>query len=198
LPRRSRWEELEKLETHTLVVTSSTEDDRQIGMPANLRDIYSLIVLDASNERASKLIRKTARQWDLEIGATDYFDRDLPRIYTRYQEMIEVHPVYDSAYVLRARCCLWPTAFSDSSPSATSELDQKDDMLIALSNSWIFATLKMTDNAKYWWGIYRNMLNSALDEEAEKPDLDRVPGRGSTEVAVLDRYWLDPFTHVSP
>jgi len=194
IARRNRWEELETLNTDNLTYNND-DDDRFLAKPANTRDIHSFVLLDGANSR--KLKRRSPRMWDAIVAKPEYFSRGRPSHYVLYREIIELFRMPDSAYSVRLRISLWPTSFSDSSPTATSDLDHKDDMLIALSNSYAFSTLGDTERAGRWWVIYSNMLKDALREEEQEADLDRLPEAEMRAEVMQGEPWLDPFARSS-
>lgn len=191
IARKHRWEELENLYTNTTAFTSTPASDKYLAMPSNLRDVYSIRLLDGANSR--KLVRVPNRSWDKRIPIPEYFSTGRPALYTLRRNIMEFWKVPDAVYDLEVFAITWPTPFSDASPSALSDLDQKDDMLICLGLSWTFMTLREPEDAKKWWVIYANMMNDSVDEEIEKPDLEFPVGMKSGVDQLGGEYWRDPF-----
>ena len=109
---------------------------------------------------------------------------------------LELNYSPDEAYTLRARASVWPTAFTGSGASTqTSDLQEKDDLLIALSVNWLYQSLGNYERSGRWWTTFMNMLKSSVMEEHERPDLTITPG---TSADSLSEYWKDPFTQVNP
>ena len=191
IARKHRWEELENLYTNTTAFTSTPADDKYLAMPSNLRDVYSIRLLDGANSR--KLVRVPNRSWDKRIPSPEYFATGRPSLYTLRRNIMEFWKVPDAAYSLEAFGISWPTVFVDATPTAVSDLDQKDDMLITLAMSWTFMTLRNREEAARWWAIYANMMNDAVDEEVEKPDLDFPVGLKLDTGQIGGEYYRDPF-----
>lgn len=193
--RFRKWEELEGLETRQLAVTADAYADRLISMPDNIRDIYSIRVYDSTRTR--KLQRIESRRLDMEEPANEYITRNIPNRYTRWSQQLELDIPPDDNYTLRARVSYWPTAFAGAtSPTQTSDLNQKDDLLISLSVNWIYQSLGNYERSGRWWVTFSNMLESARFEENEKPDVDYTPSASSSP-SVGD-YWRNPFVQTSP
>ncbi len=191
IARKYRWEELEALFTNTTAFTSTPASDKFLALPLNVRDIYSVRLIDGANSQ--KLTRVPNRSWDKRIPEPEYHSTGRPSLYTLRRNIMEFWRVPDKAYDLVAFGIIWPTAFTDASPSAVSTLDQKDDMLITLSMSWIRMSLSEIDAAARWWTIYADMINDSVNEEVEKPDLDFPVGLKADDGALSGNYYQDPF-----
>lgn len=194
IARRHRWEELERMYTRTPSITSSAYDDKFLAFPGNLRDVYSVLLLDGFQSR--KLTRVPYRRWDRVIPAPEQFSRGHPSHYTLFRNTMELWKVPDAAYQYIIRAVIWPAALSDS--SSVSDLDQKDDMIITLTTSWLLLTSGREESANKWWRIYRNMMNDAGAEEEERPDLDILPGKGAAGSSPSAPYYSDPFQQTMP
>lgn len=194
IARVTRWEELEVLLTNTLQVTSDAYGDRVILLPDDIRDIHSFRLYD--DTRTRKLDRVAARKLDSEEPANEYISRQMPTKYARWAEFLEVNFSPDQTYFARIRAVSWPAPFTGATDETQkSELDQKDDMLIALCVNWLYQSLGNYERSGRWWVVFTNMLESALQEQAEKPDQDRVP---SVRDTIIGEYWLDPFANENP
>lgn len=194
IARRHKWEELEQSQSSTILDTGVIDTDRFTSLPNNTRDVHSLVIIDtANNSRYQKLKYIDNRLWDRQITAADQLTRGFPSHYTRWQNQLELYKVQDASYTLRARVTIWPTAFSDSSPNATSSLDEKDDMIIALTTAYFYNSLKKLTEAGRFWAIYLDMLNNAIREDNEKPDADMLPRSGVRQSSGPINYPSDPF-----
>lgn len=190
IARVARWEELEHLFERSTDITSSAEADRFIPIPTLVRDVYSLMLIDGAYSR--KLRRLSVNSIDRKVPMPDYYARRRPRSYILWRENFEVFPVPDAVYLLRARAIVWPTKFSGAD-GQVSDLDQKDDMIVALSISWAFQTLKMFDESSKWWTVYKSLLSDALVEESENPDLLLLPSEAMQQSGTPGDYIRDPF-----
>lgn len=193
IARVHRWEELEQLLQRTTDITTDPDADRFVPIPRNTRDIYSLLLIDTQDKfRSRKLHRVHFRTADRRVPAPDYFTRRIPNIYVLWRETLELFPIPDKVYTLKARAILWPTPFSGD-PQQISDLDHKDDLIISLSISWGFQSFKMHDEAQRWWTTYRSAMNDAAGEEVESPDMDHLPHRGIGDGSAATEYYRDPF-----
>jgi hypothetical protein len=195
IARISRWEELNAVATGSLTYTGNKTTDKFFTLPSGIRDIFSFILLDTADEVASKLIRRSMAWWDKNISATQYFDTGMPEVYLWFEKTkVEFWRVIDKVYDYQIRYCKWPTAFSASSPSAVSDMDEKDDMIVSLTVSYIFSKLRMLEDAGRWFTIFSSQLKDASIEEAEKPDMDIGAFMNSIDKS---DYWSDPFKQVA-
>ena len=188
IARIYKWEELEA----TITSKSTVAGNRYVSLSdLNIREILSVVLVDGTNSR--KLSGRIYRQLDQVSPYPEANPTGKPEVYSYFGKQLEIYRRPDAIYSLRIRVSNWPTALSDASPSATSDLDNKDDMLIALSNSWLFLTLGKSEDANKWWSIYRQMLTSAIAEEGESPDLDVLPGGGAGVGVETAEPWASPF-----
>jgi len=97
------------------------------------------------------------------------------------------------------RHSVWPTAFSDSLPNATSDFLNKDDVIIYLAVSWAYASSGKTQKATEFWQFYRTAMNSAVGDDIVAPDMTIAPDvGGGLDGKVLGSYWSDPFVGSMP
>lgn len=144
--------------------------------------------------QSRKLTRRTPRWFDRNIPDISYYDRNTPTDYTRFSEKLEIWRLPDLAYAYSIRRCAWPTDFVGVvSGTQVSDLHQKDDMLIALSVSWILQSLGRIEDANQWWQTYTEMLKGAASEDLEKPDQLIAPDWERSDIAIASKYWANPF-----
>lgn len=188
IARINLWEDLESLNTSFSTVSGNRYVDISA---ANPHEVLSVVLVDGTSSK--KLTRRVYRQLDKIQPYPEAQATGKPDAYEVFAKKIELFRIPDAGYPLRIRLSVWPTAFVDASPSAVSDLDMKDDMLIALTNSWLFLTLGKSEDAQKWWNIYRQMLSSAVSEESRLPDMDFVLGAGSARGLESDTPWANPF-----
>lgn len=191
ITRVINWEELQEIYTGITGFTSTPADDKFLALPSSVRKINSVRLLDGFNSR--KLIRVQHVAWDRTVPAPQAQAVGRPSMYTQYRNIMEFWKVPDAAYSLECRTVDWPTPFVAASPNAVSDLDNKDDMLISLSLSWLYLTLKNDPMARRWWVTYTGQLNTAMGEELEQPDLDLLPSAGVGSIGASVPYYQDPF-----
>ena len=191
IARPRAWAEFDSRQEATLASTGDAKADKFLALPTNTRSIFSVrMILGTSESRL--LTRRTYKQFDKNIPEPQYYARGKPTIYTVFKNSMELWKVPDDEYPITIRGTVWPTAFSDSLLSATSDLDHKDDMLVALATSWAFQSLRQGDDAARWFGIFNAMYKDAVSEDNENPDLDLIPER-QIITSPSAEYWLNPF-----
>ena len=153
------------------------------------REFYSLIIRDEG--RSVKLKRKTVRQMDSLIPMPDHFSTNRPQLYVIWADRIELWPVPDQQYSGIIRFSKWPTVFSDSDTTPTSDFRQKDDILLYMGVSYIYHSLGEYDRAKQFYGFAKTNYDEAVFEDSEKPDLDIAPA--SEFPSFSNEYWKDPW-----
>lgn len=199
IARIRRWQELERILELTITNSGTIKTDRRTGLPNYVRDFYSVLLIDTTTSTINRKLKYIAhRDWDKRHPYPEDTDRARPREYTIWQSSMEFWPIQDTDYDIRARVSRFPAAFDDDSPNAVSDLSEKDDILISAALSYLFTSLRMMDDAGRWFAIYKDLLNAAISNEAEKPDLDRGPTGGQAEHVSIGQYWLDPFQQVNP
>jgi len=190
--RAHRWQELEVLYEKS-ITNSGSDDDKFIQMPVEFRDFYSVRVINGT--MSAKLEFVSFRVWDRRIPAPQARARYQPSLYTYWRQMLEIWPLPDTTYLLRARGIEWPTKFDgETNSTQVSQLQEKDDMLVALTTSYLFHKFGDRKKASAWWGQYANMLNAAIGEERENPDALHLPHQGVTGTPMSTEPWRDPFT----
>jgi len=186
IARAPVWRELEVLETGT-----TTADQPYISLTTRFRDIYSIRLLDGSNSR--KLEYVPLRLWDRRIPRPESYTTGRPSFYTFFSDKVRLWKVPDSAYSYEIRYIKYPTAFTAAS-SSTSDLEGKDDIIIALATSWAFRTLGEQDDADRWGRIGGFALKQAIEAEEGVTDFTVKATYDST----IGEYWKDPWVRSMP
>lgn len=190
------WNELQEIVTGTIGNNSDPALDKFAAVPDNLRKIYSFKVVDTSSTYISRKLKWIPqRQWDQNIPETEAWTTDIPVIYTIWANRFEFWKIPSSQLNYEIRASFWPSEFSLSYPDATSDLEQKDDMIIALACSWLHLTNRETEEANNWWKIYREMADAATGQEIEEREIDITAPlersiRGDSPTA---EPWRNPF-----
>jgi len=180
------FRELRKLST-----TTTTADDKYIGLPSAPRQIYSLRLIDGTLSR--KLTLVPARDWDRVIPYPEALSTGRPTKYTIWQSTIELYRIPDDTYTLELRWLASPTAFSSDS-DVVSDFNEKDGVIIAYATSWAFASLGDKERAAYWYTIGKQMLGEAILRDQPYEDMDIAPGFEQFKGAVYSSdYWANPF-----
>ena len=172
---------------------NNNSDDRFLAFPANIRKVHSLVLEDGANSR--KLTYVPPRQWDKFLSSVETSRRGRPTHYTKWQDQIEFYPIPDKQYTWRLRCTVWPADLSADTDK--SDLDEKDDLIIALAASWIYLTLGDNDRAAYWYRVARSLFQEGMSEEGAQVDLEIKAGDPVGAVTAA-QYWSDPFVRSAP
>ena len=75
--------------------------------------------------------------------------------------------------------------------ASTSELSQKDDLLIALTTCWTLYHLNNIERGNAYWAIFKSMVQESINSQNTKPDL--YQSVDSMKPATNTSYWTDPF-----
>lgn len=189
IARYRAWEELETNIEDTFTITASAKTDKFLALPSNTKDIYTFRII-TENGQSRKLKRRTTRWLDENIPEPEYYARNKPVYYARFADQLEMSPVPDAEYDYIIRQRFWPTAF-DKTAGQTSDLDNKDDMIVALSTNWAFQSLGRLEDSGRWWTVYTNMLKAASLEDSERPDELILPA--FEEGPRTGAYYQDPW-----
>ena len=92
-----------------------------------------------------------------------------PSHYCIFSTSIEIYPAPDKEYTVKLRRSKWPAELT--SDEDKSELNQKDDLLIALTISWALYHLNNVERGNAYWAMFRSMVKEAVDAQTTKPDL---------------------------
>lgn len=194
IARMHDFEELESLDTSISTTFNNNDNDRFVTPPTTLKKIRSIVLLDDAQSR--KLTYRSPRAMDISVAEPEYHARNWPKVYTKFQNKLELYPLPNAVYPLRFRFAAWPTTFNEdgSDDSDTSDFDAKDDILITLSTVVAYNSLGDVEKGKELWRIYVSLMNDAVGEDVERPDLERLPNIGVRKSSgVVGDYWANPF-----
>lgn len=193
IARAHDWDELQLLDTKSITVVGVPATDKVLDLSdVTVRYVHSLVRYVAS-ETPFKLIQMPQRQWaalHLSVGP----DPDLEDA-THYvlwtPSTAELWPVPNRNWTVERRLTTWPATFADD--NAKSQLNNKDDLIIALVTHSFFQSLGQREDAQQWFIIYRDMLRDSIVEDQRAPDRSFVP-RGIREGVIENtKPWADPF-----
>lgn len=190
------FQEMQQTTSSAFTITSNASTDKIISF-TSLREIHSFRVIDGS--QSGKLKQVSTRQWDKVIPEPEYYARGVPTHYTIWQRSAELWKVPDQAYDYVVRWTKWPTAFSDSSLSATSDYLAKDLLLISLATAYAFDSLNKTTEADRKYRQVGQLFMEAIHTDAVEPDLEFAPSKEIFGANVgTAEYWRNPFLLDSP
>lgn len=185
------WSQRKAANLHTFeemrkIYTSATvADQKRYNFPDDMKDIYSLRLLDAANSR--KLVYVNARDFDAGTPRPETFATGRPSHYVDYGEHFQLQLIPNDAYDLEMRCSIYPPAMTadDEDPL----LANKDLMLIAGACHAGYAFLQEDELAEYWMAQFRREHADALAGEHSAEDWIAIP-RGFSLLA--DKSTSDP------
>ena len=187
LARFFDFEEMISLDDFTVVYTGDNLTDASISLPTYTRDVHSISIIDGDNYYiVAPIDRRTwkARYFNAIVSGTT----SRPTQYCIFGSTIEIYPAPDQAYSAKLRRSKWPKDLKTD--ESTSELSQKDDLLIALTICWTLYHLNNTERANAYWAIFKSMVKEAIDSQTVKPDLyQKLDSMSPTQ----SNYWKDPF-----
>lgn len=185
------WREL-NLSDEDTVTAAATYDD----LPENLRQLYSLRRKEISSH-SPKLTYIPSRQWDQLLGDPSTVSSSVDEVthYTLWGGgdgfTVEWYPEPASDFDLIRRYSIWPADFAGDND--TSDLDHKDDVLIALATSTLFQSLGMREDAARWFFVYQDLFRQAKELDMTRPDSAIVPRGASDEQRLVRDPVSDPF-----
>lgn len=194
ISRSSDFTEMRKIGSHTLTLTGDAAQDKYLLLTTNVRKIYSLRLIDGS--QSLRLTGTPRHKWDTLLPATEHLSLGRPERYTRWGNTLEFYRVPNVAWQLIMRWSNWPTAFT--SVSQLSDLDEKDDLILALATFTMFSSLGQKDDGFVYLSTAKAMLNEAVIEDRSEPDIDYSGGGVVAGDFPLGDYWADPFVNRSP
>lgn len=190
------WNELQNSVSGTIGDAGDVTIDKFEAVPTNLRKIYSFRITDPASRTDSRKLRYTPQtQWDMQFPETEVDTAETPQFYTIWNNQFEFWRIPEKVYNYELRVLNWPTDMNKATPTQTSDLDHKDDMIISLAVSWGFLTLREMEDANRWWAIYRDMANNAVGQDVEEHEIDVRPTLSRSSLVRGDP-WAEPFiTH---
>ena len=194
--RLHEFDEMQRSGSGTMPFTGDIVADKFITLPS-LREIHSFRLI--ADSRAIKLKGVSPRVFDKVVPQPEWFARDIPSHYTLWQYKMEIWPIADQAYPYATRYTVWPTTLDDGNLTAVSDLDHKDDLLIALALGYAFDSLSKNMDATRMYQQAAQLMNEAISMDAQKPDTEYAPTREVFgEEAFRPNYWQDPFLLGNP
>jgi len=191
IARAYGWQELERTTTDAITVTGTPATD-QVHIPVLVPDggggagtlrSWLTLIRRVGNDTPFKLVRIPERQWaQMTLGSESPLLTGAATHYRWWSDRLYFYPVPDQNWTLIQDYKIWPSLnFSDGAGGELpSDLDFKDDMLIALATHNAFQSLGQREDATQWFAIYSDMLQAAINEEMDKPDT-AIVNRGISE-----------------
>ena len=187
LARFFDFEEMISLDDLTVAYTGVKLTDASISLPTYTRDVHSISIIDGDEYYIVQPIDR--RTWkDRYFNSIVSGTSSRPTQYSIFSTSVEIYPAPDKAYTAKLRRSKWPADLSTD--ESKSELNQKDDLLIALTICWTLYHLNNTERANAYWAVFKSMVKEAIDSKTSKPDLYQ---KLDTMSPIQSNYWKDPF-----
>ena len=175
------WKELEFLVSRILAENQYTFPFSSIFLTdRDVHEIFSCHIVE--DGRREKLEHKPAREFDRLVDETD---RGQPRYYTWWGAHLYLHPTLDTDYIIRIAYGAWPKALA--APTDTSDLLNKDGIIVAFAISHLFQAIGSSEDAARWYTIGRDQLSKARQSVNYVSDPTVQPADISGD------YWRNPF-----
>ena len=193
------WRELRRSDSASITVTSVPATDVYYtpGI-TKLHKWHSLIRQETSGEEGIRLIGLLRDQWEHLIGQSDTLPTGRVTHYVTDRDSTgAVRLIWfrapDAAFTLYRRYSVYPTPFS--ADTDTSNLMDKDDVIIAYATAYCFRRLQLFEEEQFWFRSYTTLLAESIHNDLNQPDeqeivLGGMPGSGS---GLGVNYWQDPF-----
>jgi hypothetical protein len=205
IARKRDFRELFILDTDNVVVTGTPATDAiYTGMPSTFRDIYGLVYQETASATAYPLSQMLPRQWHQLISAPlAHSTQERPTHYIIWGsatggKQIEWYPIPDQNFLLTRRYSKWPDRDGTWVDGVAADLDDKDDIIIALATHHLFLSLGQKEDAATWYAVYKDLMKDAEADNAHQPDM-ATRNRGISSGAGLGpRYYEDAFVREDP
>ena len=119
-------------------------------LPSTIAALYDLVLIDGDS--SCKLPRRGVRSKDRAYPYPENDSQGRPTEYMVFDDYFELYPVPDAVYTVRMRFAKWPTEFTTSSTTG-SDIEEADDILVALTTAKVFYHLQEFDKAAEWMVI---------------------------------------------
>ena len=181
------FEELITTTSSTITYTGDAFVDGSISLPSGTRELHGINILDGGNLYPLQAVGH--KQWKDNYYPQYGNVTGRPTIYSAWGNSLELYSPPDKEYTAKVRHTKWPDDLS--SDEDKSNLDKKDDLIVALTICWTLYHLNNPDRANAYWAIFKSMIKEAIDSQNMKPDLHQkvdnlTPGP-------MGDYWKQPF-----
>lgn len=190
IARAHRWEELKHVFEYTMSYQGTPSMDKVVALPPNVRDLHSIRLI-SSDGRSRRLVHVPYPQWDRIVPEPEFFDRRIPVWFTYYGRTLEVYPIPEQTYLLRARMDLWPAPFTGDAEQV-SMLEGKDDVIVHMAASFAWRSVGDHDKSKEYFAIASRMLEEGIKDQNEKPAANIQPAFETIDQPAGE-YWRNPW-----
>lgn len=196
ISRSHDFRELKGFYQTATLFTTSAFNDKFLPLAPATKHIHTA-VLNPGDTTARKLIEKPWRTFDRIWPAPEVLARSKPYFYSRWNNQIILYPVPDYVYQVFMRITTYPRPFNlQVNPTAMSDYDWKDDIIIALACAYLWKSYGRMDKANDYLREAQEHFVTAVKQDTDDPDLEI--NIDLTDQGFVGRYWADPFVRVTP
>lgn len=192
------FSELSVLDSDDVVVSGNPETDRSytfsLSGSIRLRQIKSMRLEQGGETYNVRGLNSV--QFDQLVPMDSSVITGRPVIYTRKRNALQLWPVPDQDYTWHRRYTIWP---SDITAGGTSILEDKDDVIIAVTTAYFARQLGDVQTAHEYQAEALDLVKEAVQHDSEEADDLATLALGlrvDRDIAV--DYWRDPFTKRNP
>lgn len=167
---QAAWEELEATSTFSLASPNNSATFAVVDSAAAVGKILLLRIDQDGDEDGLDFL--PMREFYEEFPRPASETADAPEIYTVWGETVYLSRPVDKTYQLASLHTKKPTTLTTG--GQTSDLNDKDDMIIALTTSMLFSSLGNLEGQQVWRKMYEELLQVAVPEDRARLDLDRT------------------------
>lgn len=201
----SRLHDFKELKQFYSVQTQFTDNpfnDKFIPVAPMTKHVHTAVLLD--NTLSRKLVEKPWRMFDALWPSPESLARSRPYVYSRWNQQVILYPVPDAVYPVFMRITTYPRPFDLSIPTAVSDYEWKDDLLIKLACAYLWRSYGRPDKGLEFEqevfgpdpGRIGGMFAAAVKQDTDMPDMEINSDLG--DLNVMGKYWADPFIRSSP
>jgi len=204
------WRELRRSDSASISVVGTPATDAYYTPGITLlHKFHSLIRQETSDEVGVRLIGMLRDAWESLIGQSETLSTGRVTAYVTDRDSggalrLIWFRVPDTAFTLYRRYSVYPTPLSDGATVAikdanVSDLENKDDILIAYATAYCFRRLQMYEEEQFWFQSYQTLLAQEIANDQNQPD-EQVVGMGhsvGSGSGAQVNYWQDPFNRSS-
>lgn len=160
----------------------------------SVKNINSVVLIDGSNTyRSRRLEFWHYRRFDDQFPRPENYPIDIPSLYTRQGDNLELFRIPDAAYTLKIRYSKWPTVFS--SGSQVSDFSNKDELLVTGGVLETYLALEEYADAAIWLSKFVGQLKDSISEEGDPDWEPRAEFFRTDRVPAVGKPWLSASGH---
>jgi hypothetical protein len=196
-----------------MTFTGNPATDKNFIPPPRTKTIHSFVLLDTSANpgpppvkgpigslgQSRKVVEKPWRWFDAHFPAPEWIPPSWPEIYCRFGQVITMVPPPFLQFTSQIRFTQFPTPFDVNTPTQVSDLENKDDVIIAWTLGYFFKMLGRLDRSAYFEGLAQEQLDEAIERDDTRPDIEVSRDIPAVGLATLQgAYWANPFIKSAP